>query len=592
MLKNKPTKTIVSNKSFSFFEIFSFYWIVLAILFLILALLDLFKKPILVGGIIIISALPYLLFKKKIISLSKFTEKERSTFFAIIVFCLILSFFITPTIFGGRDEGSFSNAAILLSNDGGLTHKNPLAKTLHELYGTGKALNFPGFNYIESGELKSQFLPGYTAWLGALFGLGKLTALKFANLFPLITLLFSFYLISQRIINNKFATYSTILFATASPLIILNKFTLTEIFFAALTWFSLYLLLRYLENKRCLSDYWLIFLPLSLTIFVRIEAIAIIFMLFLILLLFDFNNLKKAQHQLPFFLLGLLVLLAISFNPNFFAENVKNIAKNLAPFITEKIHQSNQESSASVSSPFPNGDWTDFYLAKVLFNYHLLIWFLLTAIALFYLVRKKQWTTLIPFLFFTPTLIYLLDANISLDHPWMLRRFIFSLIPLSVLYGIFLLNKIKNKKLSLAIILIILLANLWQALPFAFKSQNKNLFTNLNEITREFSNNDLVLVSQKSTGSGWLLLSEPIRNIYKIPSVYFFRPSDLNVLSSNYTNVYLLVHPSELDLFKEIPKQSIKELDLINQTIPPSRNPLEKPQWQTLHTKLILYKLN
>lgn len=590
MSENKPIN-IKTIPGFSLFDLLSFYWIILTIIFLTLAFFDLFKKSLLVIAIVVLATIGFFLIKKKILLILPFNKEEKRVFFTIIFFSLLLSFFITPTIFGGRDEGSFSNAAIMLSKDETLTHNDSLAKTLHKLYGTGRALNFPGFNYTDSGSLKSQFLPGYIVWLGAFFNLGGLIALKIVNFIPLITLIFSFYLVNKNFLSNKIAIHSTAIFATVSPLIILNKFTLTEIFFAALIWFSLYLLLRYLKHKTYLN-YWLIALPLFLAIFVRIETIAIIFTLFLVILLFDFTNLRKAKYQLPFFLLGILLFTAITFNPSFFAENIKGIAKNSVPFVFEKLNQLNQTGNQNSSALPSESDWTNFYLLKVFFNYHLLIWFLLTIVAIPYLLKKKRWSILIPFFLFSPTLIYLLDANISLDHPWMLRRFIFSLIPLSIFYGMFILDKIKYKKIYSAIIVFILFTNLWQSIPFAFKAQNKNLLTNLNSLAKEFSNNDLVLVSQKATSSGWLLLSEPLRNISGIPAVYFFRPSDLHDLKNNYSNIYLLVNPVELDLFKEFPKQLIKEIELNNQTIPPSRDPLKKPQWQTFRTKLILYKLD
>ncbi len=587
---------IKRNLTLSFFELFSVFWIVAAVIFLSLGLLGIFKLSFLVSALVLLLLIFVHLIRKKLIRLEKMKKDERIFFFALIVFAFLLCLFSTPTIFGGRDEGSLSSAAILLSQDHSFVHKDQLTQSLHQLYGTGKALNFPGFNYTKDGAIVSQFLPGYTAWLGAFFSLGHLTALKFANLLPLVTFLFSFYLVGKRLIKKNSALLATLILATAVPLVILFQFTLTEIFFAALLWFALHLLLKYLADKTS-PNYWLIFLPLALTLFVRIEAAGIIFFLFLVLLFSDFKNIKKPIRQLPFLLLGLVFIIVIAFNPSFFVSNLKGVADNFLPFLSEKISHQSSVLSAEQETTFSllPDDWKNFYLIKVFANYNLILWFGLSVLFIIYLLKRKSWIKLIPFFLFSPTLIYLLDANISLDHPWMLRRFIFTLIPLFILYGLFFLSRFFSKRSSFLYSLIIFLAlavNLWQSAPFIMKSQNQALFSVLDELATRFSSDDLVLVSQKSSGSGWLLFAEPLRNAHGIPAVYFFRPSDLTTLSQlNFTNLYLLTSPEEQTLFKDIPKEKIAEIDFDNQQISTSRQPLEQPTWLKNQARFFIYRI-
>ncbi len=523
------------------FEVFSLNWIILAFFSLILAWIGLFQLSFLILGIALLIFSNYWLLKKRWIVFEKSSKIDYLVFLVIAVWGIFITSFATPTIFGGRDEGSFSNAAILLAQNGSLIHSDNLTKNLHSLYGTGKALNFPGFNYTEAGAIKSQFLPAYISYLAIFYSFFQLAGLKLANILPLVTFLGSFYLITKRFTNRKTAIFATTIFATSLPLFILLQLTLTEIFFGSLIWLSAYLLIKYLKNKTRFY-YWLIFLPLMPAVFTRIETMAIVFMLFVILLIRDFKHLKKPSFQLPFVLIIILFALALSNYTSFFTSAAKGLLGNLLSFAQNQSFGTEPSGAFNLISLLPN-DWHNFYLLKVFFTYNLLFFLIIGIFALAYLIKKRKWHFLTPLFLFLPTLIYLFNANISLDHPWMLRRFVFTITPLLVLYSFLLLHRLfQQSQLSYSFLAaFLLLINLQQLFPFALTGQNQGLFGVLEKAKAQFSADDLVLVSQKAGGSAWLLPAEPLRNLHHIGAVYFFRPSDLESLRQiPHQNIYLL----------------------------------------------------
>jgi hypothetical protein len=619
----------------NFFEIFSLSWIITALLSLFLITLGWFNFSLLTL-IILVAFFNIFRIINKSIEIEKTSRSLKILFFTTLTIGIFLSIFTVPTIFGGRDEGSYSNSAILMTQNGQASHQSSLIDNFYNIYGTSKALNFPGFQYNENGQLESQFLNGYPSWLAIFYKFFGLIGLKFANLFPFITLILSFYLLiievfplikknkdsKECITNNplkkcllklneaeQFAWLGAIFMLSFMPLLIFYKFTLSEIFFASLAWFSLYLLVRYLKTKKFLK-FKLIFLPLILMLFVRIETIAIIFALLLIMIGKDYNHLKQARYQFFFALSGAFLLIVVWLEPNFFINAFKGIS-DVTVFNSEKISLDQTPNSSSL--PIPD-DWKNLYLLKIWFNYNILPFLLMALVFLinFFIIvfKNKKFGNekaliIIPFLIFSPTFIYLIDANISLDHPWMLRRWMFTVIPIFFFYSILFLFYLrqKNRLFFRLITIFIILGNLALFFPpntqaqkewgnFLTFSQNQGLLGQTYEISKMFGKDDLILVSQESSGSGWSLISEPLRNIYHKQAVYFFNQNDYFKLRLNeIENVYLITTEKELYLYDKLPKQEISEKEIENLLIKPSKNPLEKPEIIETKTKIKIYKI-
>lgn len=598
----------------NFFEIFSLGWVILALVSLALSLLGIFYVFLIVATIVATIVAALLLIKKKRIQLTPLTKVSKFFLGFTFLIGVFLSFYSTPTVFEGRDEGSYSTSGIMIAENHNLKYKNVLIDNFNEIYGKGKALNFPGFQYTANGELKSQFLPAYPSWIATWYSLGGINALKLVNLFCFVTFVFSFYLIVKKITGSilakedrkteSLAVIGALLLLTSFPLIIFYKFTLSEIYFASLLWLALLLLLKYFEEKS-LPHYLIIFLPLLILPFARIEAIAILFILLLIMILKDYTHLKKPRYQLPFVVLGLLYIIVLIFEPSFFINTFENFFKFLP---------STSGTGSSSASLLPD-DWKSFYLLKIFFKYNILpflimggVFIIIYIIAYIKKIRRKDTTrkniVLIPIALFAPTLIYLVDANISLDHPWMLRRFLFTIIPILILYTVLFLAqiRIKSRWVYGLIVFLLLFANLALLFPrstfskkiitFPTYSQNKNLLSQTKKLADQFSEQDLILVSQKSSGSGWSLMAAPMRTIFNKQAVYFFNPEDLNkVNKKDFENIYLITSLNEEGLYENIDKEKIKDYEINNNIILPSREPQDSPDVLEFKTKGVIYKV-
>lgn len=598
----------------NFFEIFSLDWIILAIFSLIFALLGIFYVFLIITIIIAIIAVTILLIKKKRIKVIPLSTISKVFLTFIFIAGIFLSFYSTPTIFEGRDEGSYSNSGILIAKNHNLKYESTLIDNFEKIYNKGKALNFPGFQYTSDGKLKSQFLPAYPSWIATWYSLGGLNALKFVNLFCFVTFIFSFYLILERIIKSilpgkekgaqSLAIIGTLLLLTSFPLIIFYKFTLSELYFASLIWMALLLSLKYFQEKS-MPHYLIVFLPLLILPFARIESIALLFVLLLIFILKDYTHLKKPHYQLPFIVLAFIYIIVLIFEPSFFINTFENFFKFL----------SSSPEATSKTTSFLSDDWKNFYLVKIFFRYNIIPFLIMGGVfIIIYIVAyikkfrlkdvSRKNLVLVPLVFFSPTLIYLFDANISLDHPWMLRRFLFTIIPLLILYTILFLAqiRIKSRWIYGFIVFLLFFANLAlffprstfskQIINFVTYSQNKELISQIEKLSEQFSNNDLILVSQKSSGSGWSLIAAPMRNIFNKQAVYFFNPGDLDRINKkDFENIYLITSVNEEDLYKNIEKEKVSDYEINNNIILPSRDPQESPDVVEFKTKGVLYKI-
>jgi len=615
----------------NFFELGTLFWITTSFIVLFFSFIGIFNIYSIILAILVSLVIPIQFYRQGELKIERIHSKNfKLLIFIIFILGVYLSISTTPTIFGGRDEGSYSNAAIMMVNDGHRSHDSNLIKNFSDIYGESKALNFPGFQYNSENRLESQFLPGYSNWLAIFYQLFKLNGLKFANLLPFMTFLLSFYLIivevfplikknsfeSNKLSDKGFfrkywlkltqaeqsAWIGTIFLMTFMPLLVFYKLTLSEIYFASLAWFSTYLLIRYLKDKRFLK-FKVLFIPLLLMLFIRVETVAIIFALLLIMIGKDFSHLKQARYQFFFALSGFMLLIIVWLEPNFFINAAKGISE-ISGLNANAIPESRE--STLMGKMIPD-DWKNFYVIKIWFTYGLLPFFMMSGTFLLLFFKSvfknrkfgdKNALIIIPFLLFSPTLIYLIDSNISLDHPWMLRRLIFSIVPIIFLYSTFFLFYLKqeNRLLYRMLTAFVIVSNITlistPLVNFINFSQNQGLLKQTEEISKLFGENDLVLLSQKSSGSGWSMLAEPMRNIFSKQAVYFFNAKNYAELNhDDFDNIFLISTEEESFLYENIKKEKIGKRIIENTIINPSRNPLAKTTISKTNTEIILYRI-
>lgn len=126
---------------------------------------------------------------------------------------------------------------------------------------------------------------------------------------------------------------------------------------------------------------------------------------------------------------------------------------------------------------------------------------------------KEKNILYIIFFLVSPTLIFLIIPYISLDQPWFLRRYVFTIIPFSFLIFSYLIFNIKIKKhIKILVISIILIINIFVASPIIILSENKWVINEVSEISNLFSNQDKILVDKYVLGN--YKISEPLFFIF------------------------------------------------------------------------------
>ncbi|EKD58943.1 MAG: hypothetical protein ACD_56C00021G0004 [uncultured bacterium] len=525
----------------------AFSWLGLAWGGFALALAGFFYASLAWGATIVLGMLTIRLAIKHRVVL----KLSREMIFACIVALAIsatFASFSTPTVFSGRDQGAISEAAIRLSQQHAFNFSTPASDAFSELHGKGKALNFPGFYYQSDGSLVTQFPLAYIVWLALFFSLFGISGFSIANAVLMYFFLMSFYLSIRLFLDTKAAMPAMFFVATSFVFMWFSKFTLSENMAAPLLWLSILSLMLFLQNQRKL--HYMVFLASAILLcFTRIEGYAILFFSFIILFC-NQDTRKYIQEKIS----SRIFLPAIIFLTTFVANLVidinfyREMAKALLPSV--KLPQ------AQYLGNLKNAALPEFYTLQLFLIYGLLGFFIVSGISIAIYAWKKECYKLVPFFVIFPTLIYLVDSNISSDHPWMLRRYMFSLMPLAIFYSGMLIGEWLQKKpseknsrafkVSATVITFILIAgNLPSFLNFATHIENKDLLKQTESLSQQFSDKDLILIDQKVTSDGWSMIAGPMSSLYGKNSVYFFNIQDLSKLDlKDFEKVYLIA-PNE-----------------------------------------------
>lgn len=535
ILKKRPTKHHL-------FALFVLFWIGLGVLGLFLAMAGVFYKAFFIGYLSIFGCVfSYLFFSN--ISFFKFTWHFPVVLMISLAAIFIFSYFTTPTIFSGRDQGSLSESAIRLSQNHKLEFSFAAEKSFFDIYGPGKALNFPGFDYTKDGNLKTSFPLGYASWLAVFYSLLGLKGFIVANSLSFLIFILSFYLTGNLFLKQSSSVILFFLTLTSFVFSWFFKFTLSENLGLALLWFSIYEFILFLKNKKHFF-FLAAIISLGFLAFVRIEALAFFVTMFIIVLF----KCKSSQNIYFFigkknlFALGVIFLAYLGsfvINKEFYKALIKAIIK---PFLETK------------SSLIDAGRlFSLFHMGHIFLTYALFGFFLLGIIGIAYAFKQRKYEVLLPFLITCPIFIYLFVPNISSDTPWMLRRFLFAVVPTCIFYTVFLLdNFFRRRFIFYFLITALLLVNISVSARFLNFSPNKNLLSQIQLLSDKFNDTDLILVDQKATGDQWSMLSGPMNFLFGKQAVYFFNPMDIGKIDRfKFSQVYFIIPDENIDLYKK-----------------------------------------
>lgn len=456
----------------------------------------------------------------------------------------IFSYFSSPTVFSGRDQGSLSEAAIRLAQNRQLEFSTPASIEFFKIYGEGLALNFPGFFYTDSGQLTPQFPLGYIFWLAFFYAIFGLAGLIIANGVALFIFLLSFYLLTRQFLSFSSSLISIILVLSSFVFLWFFKFTLSENLALALIWFGIYQFALFAKNNTLKNLRFSLF-SFSLLLFVRIEALFFIAAIALILF-FRFKNKQEEMKNIFNRKTALIATtIAVLFVANIFIAKpfYISLAKaTIRPFL-----------SAAPSLASSNVFLPLIYVLKIFAAYSLLGFLALGLFGIFYFLKKKNYSALLPFFIVLPSFFYLFSPNISADHPWMLRRFLFAVIPVCIFYTIYFLDDILKKRAYFYLMSgLLIISNLSVAIFYLPIVPHKNLLAQTEELSRSFQKDDLILIDREASGDGWSMLTGPMNFLYGKQAVYFFNPADLEKIDRNkFTNIYLIVPDKNLSLYSQ-----------------------------------------
>jgi hypothetical protein len=532
-------KIPINLNRYQLFSALGIFILGLEFLAIILSVLGIFYWPILASYVFIgFCFLANLFFNnyKKNISLQIIVVSIFS-FLAIIFF----SHHAEPSVFSGRDQGSFSESAIQLSKNHKLAFETTASREFFKIYGTGLALNFPGFNYTADGKLITHFSLGYIAWLAIFYSFFGLAGFLIANgiLFFLFTL--SFFALLKINSSLRSAWLGLILILSTFVFSWFFKLTLSENLALGFIWFGILEFSLFLKYR----DHFFFLCALAtflLLTFTRIEAWALLAMTGIVLFVFQIktkNLFSTSEKKRTFWLLGI-------FLATFIANLLANMQFYRASLIGLLHSFSQEENGLNIID-------TSAYLVKIFYYYNLLIFLIIGILGIIYFFFKKKFAILLPFFLLLPIFIYTIHPGISLDHPWMLRRFVFAIIPLGIFYTILIIDQLFRRNIHLFFpVFFLLTANLSVSLSLFSFSENKNLLLQAKNISENFSDTDLVLVDRLATGDGWSMLSGPLRFLYGKQAVYFFNPTDLKKIDQKkFTNIYLIVPDESLVLYEK-----------------------------------------
>ncbi|MDO8241177.1 MAG: hypothetical protein Q7T51_04325 [Candidatus Moranbacteria bacterium] len=539
----------VNLDKFQLFTAFVLFWIGLGWLGLALSLLGIFYNAILVSYILL-----GIIFLAYLINFNQTKIAINFRFFLIFILTLIsifiFSFYTTPTIFSGRDQGSLSEAAIRLAQNHHLSFASVASQEFFKIYGAGPALNFPGFHYTAQGNLSTQFPLGYISWLAIFYSLIGLNGFVLANSITFAIFIFSFYLVARYYLRASSAIMATLLILSSFIFAWFFKFTLSENLAMMLTWFGIYEFVLFTKNK---SRFYLLasLTAFTLLVFTRVEALGFLAVVTAMLLIK-----YKDWKYLFFVVIGKKILLVAGgflvlyfFNLALDSSSYYSMLKGiLSPFIS--LGSGLKDYSSADSVPFLA---TSFYVLKVFSAYALFNFLLFGIIGFIYLWRHKKFEILVPFLIILPTFAYIIHPSISADHPWMLRRFVFSIIPVSILYAVWFFDHFFKKRMYFYFVIVLLIAtNLMVFVPFLTISPDKNLLPQIEKISENFVESDLILVDRDATGDGWSMMTGPLNFLFDKQAVYFFNPKDLaKIDQKKFSAIYFIIPDNKLDFYRQ-----------------------------------------
>jgi hypothetical protein len=468
----------------------------------------------------------------------------------IIWFVLLLIYSPFPA-FSGRDEGSYANAAIYLARYHSLDFQLPLEGFFKEEGLSHQLLNYPGFVSTSNG-MTSQFSPGYFVLLGIFYLFAKTTAI-----FSLINGLLilgggvAFYFLIRLFAPRWFALAGTFALMFNFLFLWFPRFTLSEnlafMLFINLVFFLSY----YKKVGNWISAYPIIAL-LILFPLTRPEGWWLLIASLVIMGFWYFKG-QIGFGRRSFLKYGLAMFLGLIFSVYIAIQQFPVYKRLLRDWIkwpsTEASYAKLLQGKITfadfrhiLGALFPSGDRMLYFL-QVEWRYGILFFGLVALAGLILFFWDKQRKIFSPdirgiigvtaFLSF-PFFGAFLSPQVSADHPWMLRRFFFVVLPCGILAAIILTKAWMGKKsrrlsptFAPLLLAILVIPSLSASAYFLSVKTDSGREAVLNQLGSYFEDDSYVFLNREASGDGWHMWAGPLSSIYGKNAVYVYSPDNL-----------------------------------------------------------------
>ncbi len=481
---------------------------------------------------------------------------------ALALFSILIALRTEPTVFTGRDQGSIALASLELGSNHELAFRTDASDAFFAVYGSGRALNFPGFSYTETGALITQFPLAYIAYLGLFASWFGLSGLMIGNAVLFTLSGWTFFELLSLFVSRPKAILGTVLFSVSFVSIWLMQLTLTENL-ALLLFLTLATALVRFERDDDAHFLPLIVVTGFLLALTRIEGfviapIALAYILYRPTLRAHLFALPKKLAFTAFLFLGFLLMRDLFMNLPFYTMIAKAGVKYW------------NELGAPGSGQAGPG------LGPIFFSYGIFSVFILGIASVAFGLMKRRLTLIVPFLLVLPTFLYLINGHISDDHPWLLRRYAFTLFPFFLIATMVLweswetsLSESKKKIAGFVVFSFLIVCQFLPAYQAFFVIEYQTLREQTLNFSQQFSNSDLILIDRGATGDPFAMLSGPLATLTEKNAAYFFNPEDYARLDrGSFDRVYLLTAEDSLGRYIEAFGDDLLPIQVISFSFP------------------------
>jgi len=478
---------------------------------LILSWLSQFKIIYLLLSVLISFTLGIIFFHLVKKDINRLPRLSVSVLTIIILICLIGILFPHET-FGGRDEGSYSNIAVMLSKNNNLLFSLNIRSAIGNYLG------------LDTQNIVAVATPAYYVWLAiqnVFFGLQWMLR---SNIILVALGLCSLYFVSSLFTKKSLSFIVVILYASCIPFLWFFRETMSENLAFFLLWTSIVFLFTFHKTKR---DIYLIGLMLAtwLFSFTRLEGFLIqittFFVFTFILLITKKFSLKRNLIIILvyFIVISSSLLIQKPFNSNSFLRtnfhNVGFLVKR--SFSVVRVNENTKQRNETIPKKIKFVDRIPFFSIQMLAKYNLVIvlfsiFLILPLIVIDKKIDKINKIYIIGlFIILLPEFYKFFDPSVTMEQPWMYRRYLYALLPVGYLCFTVLLSRLMSRKFMIFFTVLLFLLNIFLSRNIIFFKNNWSITEQLNKIIKTISpSDDFVVVKE------WTILDNYYPTTYLI----------------------------------------------------------------------------